>query len=96
MTPNTRRFDFRQLKDSQVFTLLILLYTLVRLPFLSTFELVTFDGTYYLGQARTMFGGHMTGAFPIGYPLVVKLFALVTRNYQVAGMAVSFVAGLVQ
>jgi len=94
MTLNFRRFELKQLNDIQVYILLAAIYALIRLPFFSTFELVTYDGTYYLGQAKTMFGGQMTGAFPIGYPLVVKLFQLVVRNYQVAGTAVSFVAGL--
>ena len=85
------RFD--RMSDRTIYAILIALSVLSRLPFLRTFELVAYDGTYYLNQAKTIFSGHMAGAFPIGYPLVVRLFQLVLRDYQLAGQAVSFVAG---
>jgi TolB protein len=82
------------IKDIHIYAILAAICVAGRVPFLNTFELVSYDGTYYLGQARTMFGGHMTGAFPIGYPLLVKIFQIVLRDYQVAGMAVSFLASV--
>lgn len=82
------------LKDKHVFLILAIVTVISRIPFLRTFELVAYDGTYYLNQAKTLFSGHMAGTFPIGYPIVVKLFQLVLRNYQVAGMAVSLLAGV--
>jgi len=73
---------------------LAVLYTAVRIPFLHTFDVVTSDGTHYLGQARSLLAGEkMRGAFPIGYPVVSALFHLVFRDLVVAGRAVSFLAG---
>jgi Tol biopolymer transport system component len=86
------RFD--RMSDRTIYAILAVLSVLSRLPFLRTFELVAYDGTYYLNQAKTLFSGHMAGAFPIGYPLVVRLFQIVLRDYQLAGQAVSFVASV--
>jgi hypothetical protein len=80
--------------DKYVYLALILINVLSRVPFLHTFDLVAYDGTYYLNEARTIFSSTMSGSFPIGYPIVVRLFHLVLRDYQLAGMAVSFVAGI--
>jgi len=80
--------------DRQVYVALIVITALIRLPFLRTFEFVAYDGTFYLNQARTLFSAQMAGSFPIGYPAVVRLFQLALRDYQIAGMAVSFLAGV--
>ena len=43
---------------------LAVLYTAVRIPFLHTFDVVTSDGTHYLGQARSLLAGErMHGAW---------------------------------
>jgi hypothetical protein len=88
------KFSLNDVKNIHVYILLAVISILSRLPFLGTFELVAFDGTYYLNQARTIFSSHMAGAFPIGYPLVVRAFQLALRDYQTAGMAVSFAASV--
>ncbi|MCK5620612.1 MAG: hypothetical protein KAJ17_14490, partial [Candidatus Krumholzibacteria bacterium] len=88
------KFTLNDVKNVHVYILLAVVSILSRLPFLGTFELVAYDGTYYLNQAQTIFSGHMAGAFPVGYPLVVKFFQIVLRDYQTAGMAVSFVASV--
>jgi hypothetical protein len=104
MNPNTRRpktgeskkstWSFDRVSDRQVYVALILITALIRLPFLRTFEVVAYDGTFYLNQARTLFSAQMAGSFPIGYPSAVKLLQLGLRDYQIAGMAVSFLAGI--
>jgi TolB protein len=91
---NNRTWSFARVSDRQVYGALIVVGALIRLPFLPTFEVVAYDGTYYLNQARTLFSVHMAGSFPIGYPAAVRLFQLVLRDYQLAGMAVSFLAGV--
>jgi WD40 repeat protein len=83
-----------RLRDGHLYLALAGVCLLSRLPFLGTFELVAYDGTYYLNQARTLFSGQMAGSFPIGYPLVVRMFQLVLRDYQIAGMAVAFAASV--
>ena len=87
-------FDIGKLQDKYLYLILAVICLLSRLPFLKTFALVAYDGTYYLNQAKTMFSGHMTGSFPIGYPLAVRLFQFVLRDYQLAGMVVSFAAAV--
>jgi TolB protein len=89
-----RQDYFENVKDIHVYLILAAVCVVSRLPFLGTFELVSYDGTYYLNQARTLFSGHMAGSFPIGYPLVVRIIQIVVRDYQVAGMFVSFLAGV--
>lgn len=83
-----------RVSDRYVYLGLLLVCVASRLPFLGTFELVAYDGTYYLNQARTLFNPVMDGTFPIGYPLVVRIFQVALRDYQVAGMVVSFLAGV--
>jgi TolB protein len=87
-------FSFEKITDRHVYVILVVLAVLSRIPFLKTFELVAYDGTYYLNQARTIFSGHMAGSFPIGYPLVVRIFQIVLRDYQLTGMVVSFAASV--
>ena len=91
---NKSTWSFERVSDRQICLALIVIGVLIRLPFLGTFTVVAYDGTYYLNQARTLLGSHMAGSFPIGYPAAVRLFHLVLRDYQVAGMAVSLVAGI--
>jgi Tol biopolymer transport system component len=86
--------SFDRLNDVHVYILLVVWSVLSRIPFLRTFDLVSYDGTYYLNQAKTLFSGHMAGAFPIGYPAVVRIFHTILRDYQTAGMAASFVASV--
>jgi Tol biopolymer transport system component len=94
MGKRSHLFDISRLQDKHLYVILAGICLVSRLPFLKTFELVAYDGTYYLNQAKTLFSGHMAGSFPIGYPLVVRLFQFVLRDYQLAGMAVSFAAAV--
>jgi hypothetical protein len=80
--------------DRQIQLALTVLAVLVRLPFLRTFQVVAYDGTFYLNQAKTLFDAHMAGSFPVGYPAFVKLFQLVLRDYQLAGTVVSLAAAV--
>jgi hypothetical protein len=73
---------------------LAVLYAAVRIPFWQTFDVVTSDGTHYLGQTRSLLSGEkMRGAFPIGYPVASAIFHLVFRDLVLAGRAVSVLAG---
>ncbi|UCF04080.1 MAG: PD40 domain-containing protein [bacterium] len=68
---------------------------LVRIPFLGTFDLVTYDGTYYINHARSFFdSAYSPSGFPIGYPAVVALFLPLVRDGVRAAQAVSVLAGL--
>jgi hypothetical protein len=68
---------------------------IIRLPFFKTFSLVSFDGTYYLNQARTLFtAAPPSGNFPVGYPFFVAIVDVVTRNTVLAGQLVSLAAGV--
>ncbi len=85
----------RSFTERQVYLLLIVLGLLVRLPFLSAFDMVTFDGTYYINTARSLMRGSLDGvAFPVGYPLFIGLFLPFLREGVMAARAVSFVAGV--
>ncbi len=52
--------------DRALFLALLALSVLVRLPFLGTFDLVDYDGTYYINLARSLLRGDaVAGPFPI-------------------------------
>ncbi|HET6463118.1 MAG TPA: glycosyltransferase family 39 protein, partial [Candidatus Krumholzibacteria bacterium] len=73
--------------------LLVLLTLLLRLPFVSRFDFVSFDGTYYINQAKALLHGSLSGgAFPIGYPILIAPLLAVLRNGVLAGALVSFLA----
>ena len=83
------------LKDVHAIALLVAVTLLSRLPFLGTFYLVSYDGTYYLSEAKALFAGEvLPGAFPIGYPFVVGLVQLVARDLELSGRIVSLLAGV--
>lgn len=94
MNAKKSRIRIAELKDLHLYLVLSVICLLSRVPFLKTIELVTYDGTYYLNQAKTLLSGDMSGAFPIGYPLVVAVFRVFLRNYELAGQTVSFLAGV--
>lgn len=81
--------------DRALVLVLLFAAALVRLPFLSTFDLVTYDGTYYVNQAKAMLGwGASGGAFPIGYPLAIAALLPVVGDGVRAAQTVSFLSGL--
>ena len=85
----------RGTKEIYIHAIIIVVSILCRLPFLRTFNLVTYDGTYYLNQARSLLAGvKMAGAFPIGYPAFVALFFIIIRETLVAAQIVSFLASV--
>lgn len=85
--------------DSAALAVLAVVSVLVRLPFLKYFDLVSFDGTYYINQARALarvvFSGvEMPGQFPIGYPFFISILLPFFPDDVVAAQVVSFVASL--
>jgi TolB protein len=84
------------LKDVYIHIILAVVTVLVRLPVWKTLhQLVSYDGTFYLGQAKALFSGRkMPGEFPIGYPAFVGLFDVVFPDTVVAGQVVSLLASV--
>ena len=88
-----RRFPV--LQDRFVYLALILASVLIRLPFLRAFDLVAYDGTYYINQARAFWGAaHTAGAFPVGYPALIALLLPLVPDSVRAAQVVSFAASL--
>jgi len=74
---------------------LVLVYIAVRLPFLRNFDLVSYDGTYYINQAKALFHpSRQVGSFPIGYPALIALFTPLVSDGVRAAQLVSALAGL--
>jgi hypothetical protein len=86
---------FEALSEAYIHIILAGIGFLVRLPFLKSFQLVTYDGTYYLGQARSLLSGtQMASAFPIGYPALVAFFNAFVKDTVIAAQIVSLLAGV--
>jgi hypothetical protein len=84
-----------ELRDRHVYALLVVVSILIRIPFLRNFDLVTYDGTYYVNHANTILGAlDRPSAFPIGYPAFIALFIPLIRDGVRAAQTVSFLAGL--
>jgi hypothetical protein len=85
----------RSLKDQHICLLLVLTGILVRIPFLKTFDLVSYDGTYYINHARSFFDNAFSASgFPVGYPACIALLLPLVRDGVRAAQAVSLLAGL--
>lgn len=85
----------RSLRDIYIYILLAAASVLVRIPFLGTFDLVSYDGTYYINHARSFFdSAYRPSGFPIGYPAVIALFLPLVRDGVRAAQAVSLLAGI--
>lgn len=85
----------RLVRDGYFYLVIIAVGVIVRLPFLKAFDLVSYDGTYYIHQARSMLAGaYRSSVFPIGYPLFIALFIPFVRDGVRAAQTVSFLAGL--
>jgi hypothetical protein len=85
----------RTLRDGYVYALLVISSILVRVPFLGAFDLVSYDGTYYINHARSFFdGAFRASGFPVGYPLVIALLMPLIGDGVRAAEAVSLLAGL--
>lgn len=86
---------FAVAKDRYLYLALILVSVLTRLPILRSFDLVTFDGTSYVKQAKAILAGTPGGgAFPIGYPLATAIFIPVIGDGVRAAQLVSFLASI--
>ena len=82
-------------RDRTVCLLLVVVSILIRVPFLDAFDLVAFDGTFYINQAKSMLGASpANAAFPIGYPLWIALLLPIVRDGVRAAQIVSFMAGI--
>lgn len=67
----------------------------VRLPLLFDADFVTYDGTYYINQAKALLGGSLHGgAFPIGYPFLIAPVLAIVRDGVLAGALVSLLASV--
>lgn len=93
--PSRARTFTPRFSDRQAYLLLGVISVVVRLPFLRNFDMVTHDGTAYVGQAKALLAGSVGGgSFPIGYPFFVALVALVVPDAVRAAQVVSFLASL--
>ena len=85
----------REVSDRQVRAFLILITLAVRIPYWRTFDLVTFDGAFYVSQAKALLhfslGG---GVFSIGYPLLIAPVMLIVRDGVLAARLVSLLAAV--
>ena len=80
--------------DLTAYLILAITFIVLRVPFYKRLDLVSFDGTFYLNQAKTFFSGSApTSSFPIGYPFFVALINPLTTNIVLAGRLVSLLAG---
>ncbi len=85
----------RDASDRQLRVLLILLSLAVRVPYWRTFDLVTFDGAFYVNQARALLHGTLGGGvFSIGYPLVIAPLMLIVRDGVTAARTASLLAAI--
>ena len=68
-----------------------------RVPYLGYTDLVSFDGTFYITQAREILSGNpgAGGAFPPGYPIAVALTHAFIGDGVRAAQVVSLLASLV-
>jgi Tol biopolymer transport system component len=73
---------------------LIPLSILIRLPFLSAYDFVSYDGTYYINIARSLLDGiPAPGPFPVGYPLLIAPWLFFMDDVRAAQL-VSYLASL--
>ena len=81
--------------DPVVFVGLLLFGLLARVPFVKNFDLVAYDGTYYINQAKSFIGqSAATGSFPIGYPALIAFFLPIARDGVRAAQIVSLLSGI--
>ncbi|UCH84245.1 MAG: glycosyltransferase family 39 protein, partial [Candidatus Latescibacterota bacterium] len=81
--------------DWYVYVILFVVSVLVRIPFLDAFDLVSYDGTYYINQAKGFLGSpHLSGGFPIGYPVFIAALLPIVGDGVRAAQIISFMAGI--
>lgn len=80
--------------DVAIYAALTLISVLARVPFLAAYDLVHYDGTYYINVARSLLDGvPAPGPFPLGYPLLIAPLTIVMDDVR-AAQIVSFLASL--
>jgi PAS domain-containing protein len=85
----------REASDRTIRVALAVLTLAVRVPLFLRADLVSYDGTYYINQAKALLHGSLGGgAFPIGYPLLIAPLLAVLRDGVLAGTLVSLVASI--
>ncbi len=84
-----------RVREWHVYAALAAIGVIARIPFARFFDIVSFDGTSYLNEARALAAFEkLPGAFPIGYPATAALFHLVIPDWVRAGQMVSVIAGI--
>jgi TolB protein len=84
-------------REWHVYAVLAALSVLIRVPLLipGFFDLVSFDGTYYINQARVLWSSApQPGSFPIGYPFLISWFLPLAGDGVRAAQVASFLASL--
>src|SRR5262245_16088965 len=68
---------------------------ITRLPLLISADFVSYDGTYYINQAKALLHGSLGGgAFPLGYPLLIAPVLAIVRDGVLAAGLVSVAASI--
>ncbi|GEM_PF-1290956 len=84
------------LKTRNVYLILVVAGILLRIPLFGIFDMVTYDGTYYINDARSILGEpYPLSAFPFGYPALIALLIPIFRDGVLAARMVSMIAGIV-
>jgi hypothetical protein len=85
----------RSISDPVIYFVLVTACLAYWLPFFRHLDLVSFDGTSYLSQARDFFTSRTpSGAFPIGYPFFAAVFNVLLDSLVRSGQVVSLLAGI--
>ena len=83
------------LKEHNIYFILIVVGILIRIPFYDYFDMVTYDGTYYIHDARSILGeAFPPSPFPVGYPALIALLIPFFRNGVLAARMISIAAGV--
>jgi WD40 repeat protein len=83
------------LTERNIYLLLIVVGILIRIPIFNYFDMVTYDGTYYIHDARSILGEVFPPSpFPVGYPALIALFIPFFRNGVLAARIISIIAGV--
>lgn len=85
----------RALGEQTTALALAVLTLAARIPLLLNATLVSYDGTYYINQAKALLDGSLGGgAFPIGYPLLIAPVLAIVRDGVLAAALVSLLASI--
>ncbi|MDZ7860400.1 MAG: glycosyltransferase family 39 protein [Candidatus Krumholzibacteriota bacterium] len=83
------------LRERNIYLILIVVGILIRIPFFNFFDMVTYDGTYYIHDARSILGESFPPSpFPIGYPALIAALIPLLKDGVLAARIVSMLAGI--